>query len=160
MAVCYDGAMPLSLTSPAFSPGGAIPTRYTCEGDDSSPALRWSDAAAGTRSFALVCADPDAPGRTFYHWAIYDLPANVSSLPEHYPPETRGRVRQAINDFGRRGYGGPCPPSGPPHHYHFALYALTVDRLPLSAAPRCRDVEDAARKNALDRAELIGLFGR
>jgi Raf kinase inhibitor-like YbhB/YbcL family protein len=149
----------LTLTSSAFAAGGAIPARYTCDGSDSSPAMQWSGAPAGTQSLALVCADPDAPGRTFYHWAIYDIPATATSLPEHYPSETRDHVRQAINDFGRRGYGGPCPPRGNPHHYHFTLYALKVAQLPLAAAPRCLDVEAAAKQNAIEQAELIGVFG-
>lgn len=152
--------MALALNSPAFAAGGTIPTRYTCDGSDSSPAIQWSGTPAGAQSFALVCADPDAPGRTFYHWAIYDLPASVTSLPEHYPAETRDHVRQAINDFGRRGYGGPCPPPGTPHHYHFTLYALSLAQLPLAAAPRCVDVETAAKRHAIERADLIGVFGR
>ena len=151
--------MPLTLSSPAFPAGGPIPARYTCDGSDSSPAFAWSGATAGTRSFALVCADPDAPGGTFYHWAIYDVPATVTGLPEHYPTETRDQVRQAINGFGRRGYAGPCPPRGRPHHYHFTLYALKVAQLSVAAAPRCADVEAAAKKNAIERAGLVGLFG-
>lgn len=151
--------MALTLSSPAFAGGGAIPVQHSCDGSDSSPALRWSGAPTGTRSFALICADPDAPGRTFYHWAIYDIPPGVTGLPEHYPTETRDHMQQAINDFGRRGYGGPCPPRGRPHHYHFTLYALRVAQLSLEPAPRCIDVETAAKRNAIEQAELIGLFG-
>ncbi len=152
--------MALVLTSSAFKAGGTIPAPHTCDGADSSPPLQWSGAPDGTRSFALVCADPDAPGRTFYHWAIYDMPPAAKSLPANYPAETRDHVRQAINDFGRRGYRGPCPPPGPAHHYHFTLYALKVDRLSVPAAPRCFEVEAAARKDALAQAELVGLYGR
>lgn len=152
--------MAFVLTSSAFADGSTIPIRHTCAGSDSSPPLHWSDAPAGTKSLALVCADPDAPGGTFYHWAVYDIPAAATSLPEHYPAETRDQVRQAINGFGRRGYGGPCPPPGRPHHYRFTLYALKLDRLPVPPAPRCPDVEAAAQRNALGRAELTGLFGR
>lgn len=138
-----------------------IPALYTYGGADSSPPLAWSGAPAGTRSFAVVLADPDAPGRIFYHWAIYDMPATVTSLPAHYPPETHDHIRQALNDFGHRGYGGPCPPAGPPHHYHFTLYALNTDRLLLATVPpHGSDVEAAARQTALARAELIGLYGR
>jgi Raf kinase inhibitor-like YbhB/YbcL family protein len=138
-----------------------IPALYTCGGADSSPPLEWSGAPAGTQGFALVLADPDAPGGTFYHWAIYDLPPTVTSLPAHYPPETRDHIRQALNDFGRRGYGGPCPPAGPAHHYHFTLYALSVGRLVLATVPpHCADVETAVRQTALARAELIGRYGR
>lgn len=153
--------MPLTLLSSAFKTDGTIPVQYTCGGSDRSPPLAWSDAPAGTRSFALVVADPDAPGQTFYHWAIYDMPPAVTSLPASYPAETRDHIRQAVNDFGRRGYGGPCPPAGPAHHYHFTLYALTVDRLSIAATPpHCRDVEAAIRQTLLARAELIGLYGR
>jgi len=153
----------LALSSLAFADGGVIPTHYGCDaagGADSSPPLQWSGAPAGTRSFALVCADPDAPSGTFYHWAVYDIPAPATSLPEHYPTETRDHVRQALNDFGRRGYGGPCPPPGPPHHYRFTLYALKVAHLSLHASPHCADVEAAARRNSLAQADLTGLFGR
>lgn len=153
--------MAFTLTSSAFAAGRAIPTVHTCSGADSSAPLAWAGMPSGTRSFALVLTDPDAPGRTFYHWAIYDMPPTVTSLPAHYPPETRDGVRQAMNDFGHRGYGGPCPPPGTPHHYHFTLYALRIDRLTLAAnPPHCRDVETAARQGVLAEAELIGLYGR
>lgn len=153
--------MPLTLISSAFKTGGTIPALYTCSGTDGSPPLAWSGAPAATQSFALVLADPDAPGRTFYHWAIYDLPPTVAGLPARYPPETRDHVHQAINDFGHRGYGGPCPPAGRPHHYHFTLYAVNVDHLSVAATPpHCRDIEAAVRQNVLARADLIGLYGR
>jgi hypothetical protein len=154
-------AMSLELTSTAFSNNGTVPARHTCEGSDTSPPLRWSGAPVGTRSFAVVCSDPDAPAGTWYHWAIYDIPPDVAGLPEHYPPEGRGDIRQAINDFGRKGYGGPCPPRGHgTHHYHFKLYALKVERLPLEGSPPCREVERSAKSHALGEAELVGLFSR
>jgi Raf kinase inhibitor-like YbhB/YbcL family protein len=152
--------MTLQLTSSAFPPGGQIPRRFTCEGNDASPAFAWSGASAGTQSFALVCADPDAPAGTWYHWAIYDIPAATAGLGEGHPAADAAPP-QAKNDFGRPGYGGPCPPHGHGvHHYHFTLYALDVVRLDLHRAPLCREVEQAARAHALATAELVGLYSR
>ncbi len=153
--------MSLTLSSAAFTPNSRIPTRYTCDGEDISPPLRWAGAPDGTRSFALVCADPDAPAGTWYHWAIYDIPAAATQLAEDCPPQTKDGSHQALNDFGNRGYGGPCPPPRHgAHHYKFTLYALKVDSLKLSGAPRCRDVERAAKANALAQAETVGLYER
>lgn len=150
----------MRLTSSVFRADGWIPRHYTCDGADASPPLAWTDPPAGTRSFALVCADPDAPGGVWYHWAIYDLPADQRALAEQWPPSRRDPP-QAVNDFRRLGYGGPCPPRGShPHHYRFRLYALPVERLGLAASVRCREVEAAARAHAIATAELIGLYGR
>lgn len=150
----------MHLTSPAFAPDAWIPTHFTCDGADASPPLAWSDPPDGLRSFVLVCTDPDAPGGVWYHWAIYDIPPNVRALHEHWSP-TRPAPPQAVNDFRRSGYGGPCPPRGAaPHRYQFRLYALNVERLGLGPHPHCRDVEAAARKHAVATAELIGLYGR
>lgn len=154
--------MTLILTSPAFKHGERIPVLYTCEGKDLSPPLSWSGAPAGTHSFALVCSDPDAPAGTWYHWAIFDLGAETSHLAAGFPRSARsGAVRQAISDFNRPGYGGPCPPKGHgPHHYHFRLFALGVASLKLAEAARCRDVERAAEQHALAKATLTGLYER
>jgi Raf kinase inhibitor-like YbhB/YbcL family protein len=150
----------MRLTSSAFAPGGQIPVHFTCEGADVSPPLAWSDPPVGVRSFALVCADPDAPGGTWYHWAVYDIATVMRSMHEHWLP-TLVSPPQALNDFRRIGYGGPCPPRGAsPHHYHFRLYALNVEQLGLGPHPHCRDVETAAGAHAIATAELIGLFGR
>jgi Raf kinase inhibitor-like YbhB/YbcL family protein len=149
----------MRLISSAFEPYDWIPERYTCDGDNISPPLSWSHPPAGTRSFALICTDPDAPHGTWYHWAIYDLPEQARELPEDLSP-AQVIPPQALNDFGHTGYGGPCPPTGPrPHHYCFTLYALEMERLSLPAHPRCRDVA-AACSNALAEAKLIGLYGR
>jgi len=148
------------LTSSAFPPDGRMPIRLTCDGADVSPPLAWFDPPAGTRSFALVCIDPDAPGGAFHHWAIYDIPPTTQALTEHWPP-ARTAPPQAINDFRRTGYGGPCPPRGDaPHHYHFRLYALDVAQLGVGARAHCRDIDAAARPHAIATAELIGLYGR
>ncbi|PPQ27342.1 YbhB/YbcL family Raf kinase inhibitor-like protein [Rhodopila globiformis] len=150
----------MRLTSQAFAPGAWIPVRHTCDGTNVSPPLAWADPPAATRSFVLVCSDPDAPGRTWYHWGIYDIPPEARGLSENWSP-MRSFPPQAINDFRRRGYGGPCPPRGAPsHHYHFRLYALRVSQLGLGAGALCPDVEAAARMQAIDSCELIGLYGR
>jgi Raf kinase inhibitor-like YbhB/YbcL family protein len=149
----------MRLTSSAFGSGDRIPVRFTCDGTDISPPLAWSDPPNGTRTFALVCADPDAPGGTWYHWAIYDIPAITHVLSEHWP-STRVPPPQGINDFGDVGYRGPCPPPGTPHHYHFRLYALDVARLDLGPGVRCRAVEVAVRAQTIATAELIGIYGR
>jgi len=154
--------MALRLISSAFAQSGRIPVRYTCEGADTSPPLEWAGAPAGTRSFALVCSDPDAPAGTWYHWAVYDLAADTTSLAAGYPTSGRvGTTRQAVNDFRRTGYGGPCPPPGHgTHHYNFVLTALNVDALDLAAGAGCRDVERAAGDHALARAVLTGTYSR
>src|ERR1017187_4291740 len=118
----------LQLTSPAFQPDGDIPKKFTCTAEDVSPALSWPDAPAGTQAFALIADDPDAPAGTWVHWVIYDLPSSARGLPEGVPKQeiVQGGGYQGRNDFGRIGYGGPCPPPGSPHRYFFKLYALSA----------------------------------
>lgn len=148
------------LTSAAFAPGKAIPSRFTCDGEDFAPPFAWSGAPAETRSFVLVCHDPDAPSGDWYHWAAFDIPADKTGLPESLGPK-QAPIHEAINDFGKRGYGGPCPPSGHGrHHYYFTLYALDVARLALSGSVQCREVERAAKSHALAKAELLGTYFR
>lgn len=149
----------MQLNSAAFTANEWIPRCYTCDGDNISPPLSWAHPPAQTRSFALICADPDAPGGVWYHWAIYDIPATARELAENWPAVSSG-LPQGVNDFGHVGYGGPCPPKGArPHHYHFILYALAIEKLPLSPHAHCRRVS-AACAGALAQAELIGLYGR
>ena len=150
------------LRSSAFDDGAEIPRRFTCEGGDTSPPLHWSEAPPGTRSFVVLCDDPDAPAGTWHHWAAYDIPAERSALPEDAGRHSaREGFMQALNDFGRSGYGGPCPPrSHGPHHYHFRLLAVSTDHLRLRKAPPCRDVEREARKHVLAEAVLVGLYQR
>jgi Raf kinase inhibitor-like YbhB/YbcL family protein len=144
----------LSLTSTAFQDGQAIPAQYTCDGADQPPPLAWDDPPAGTKSFALVVDDPDAPSGTFRHWAAFNIPGSARSLQA-------GAFDEAVNDFGKPGYGGPCPPKGHgPHHYRFKLIALDVDRLGRGAGAKVADVEKEAEKHAVGRAELTGLYER
>ena len=146
----------LQLTSDAFKHGQPIPTQYTCDGADQTPALHWSDPPAGTRSFALVIDDPDAPSGTFRHWGVFDIPATARSIGGGQKLGT-----EVSNDFGKPGYGGPCPPKGHgPHHYHFKLFALDTDRLGLGPDAKVADVENAARSHAIGQGELIGTYER
>lgn len=111
--------MMFELTSPAFTDGAVIPKKHTCDGADVSPALRWADPPKGTRCFALIVDDPDAPMGTWVHWVLYNVPADLLELPEAVPPEDSfpNGMHQGINDFQRIGYGGPCPPPGKSHRY-------------------------------------------
>jgi len=151
----------LRLKTSAFTPGTEIPVPFTRDGSDTSPALAWSAPPENTRSLALIADDPDAPGRTWVHWVLYDLPPEARQLPEGIPPEgalTSG-ARQGRNDFGTIGYGGPCPPPGPAHRYYFKLYAL--DRtLGLPAGATRAQVERAMRGHILAQGELMGRYGR
>ena len=126
----------MTLASSAFSSNGVLPAKYTCDGDNLSPALSWNAPPAGARSLVLLVNDPDAspaPGKTFVHWVLYDLPPTVRQLPEKLPAQPFLKIggMQGKNDFGQYGYGGACPPSGT-HHYLFRLYALdqTLDLPP------------------------------
>ena len=150
----------MNLTSTSFQ-GNQIPAKFTCNGAGISPQLTWSAPPAGTASFALIVTDPDAPGRTFVHWVIYDLPAETRILPEGLPGlgQLTDGPRQGRNDFGEIGYGGPCPPGDSAHHYHFTLYALDA-KLNLPVGATRAQVEAAIQGHILARGELIGLYQR
>ncbi|MFL6731807.1 MAG: YbhB/YbcL family Raf kinase inhibitor-like protein [Sphingomicrobium sp.] len=146
----------LTITSEAFQNGQNIPTQYTCDGADQAPALKWGEPPAGTRSFALVVDDPDAPGGTFRHWGVYDISGSARSLGGAERVGT-----EVANDFGKAGYGGPCPPKGHgPHHYHFKLFALDTEKLGVPAGARVADVEMAAQQHAIAQEELVGTYER
>lgn len=153
--------MSLVLETKAFPKGGEIPSKFTCSGENISPALSWSGAPGGTKAFALIVEDPDAPSGIFTHWVVYDLPAEAHQLPENVSQadELSGGGRQGRNDFRRTGYGGPCPPPGKPHRYFFRLYALN-SALNLPAGASKREVESAMRGHVLAQAELMGKFAR
>jgi Raf kinase inhibitor-like YbhB/YbcL family protein len=154
--------MPLSITSTAFASGNAIPSVYTCDGKDISPPLAWSGAPAAAKSFALIVDDPDAPDpaapqMTWVHWVLYDIPPTASGLPEAVqttalPPGTR----EGVNDWGRAGYGGPCPPIGR-HRYFHKLYALDTV-LPDLKRPNKAALEKAMQGHILAQAELVGTY--
>ena len=144
----------MALSSPAFAGGAAIPRRFTCDGDNVSPPLRWSSPPAGTRSLALLMEDPDAPGGMFVHWTVWGLAPTVKRLA---PGTSLPRV--GTNSFGDRGYGGPCPPHGQTHRYVFTVYALRSPlALPAGAEPG--DVRAAIAKSAVARGQLTGRYGR
>lgn len=153
--------MAFELTSPAFGNGESIPRQHTCEGADASPPLLWKDPPPGTKSFALVCDDPDAPARTWVHWVLYAVPPTAHALPEGVKatPTLPDGSRQGRNDFGKIGYGGPCPPPGAPHRYYFRLHA--VDRM-IDLAPGATKAEllKAIEGHTLATSELMGLYGR
>jgi Raf kinase inhibitor-like YbhB/YbcL family protein len=151
----------LQLTSAAFQHGGEIPRKYTCDGSDVSPQLRWANAASGTKAFGLIVDDPDAPGGTWVHWVIYDLPGDTKELAEGIAKtETLPNgAKNGINDFRKIGYGGPCPPAGPAHRYYFKLYALDA---PTNLKPRAtkQQLLDAMKGHVLDEGELMGRYKR
>ena len=154
--------MSLKLDSAAFAANASIPAKHTCEGDDASPQLAWSGAPAGTRSFALVVDDPDAPDpaaprMTWVHWVLHDIPATATGLAEDVDPEALPTgTREGVNDWGRTGYGGPCPPIGR-HRYFHKLHALDVV-LPDLGRPDKAALEAAMRGHILAQAALVGTY--
>ena len=143
----------LSVMSPAFENNKLIPAKYTCDGDDVNPPLAIDGVPEGTKTLAVIVDDPDAPMGTWDHWIVWNIPATASKIAENTVPGTEG-----MNDFRRRAYGGPCPPSGT-HRYFFKVYALDV-KLDLSPTSRKRDVEKAMQGHVLAKAELVGLYRR
>jgi Raf kinase inhibitor-like YbhB/YbcL family protein len=150
----------MKLESSVFEANDLIPAKYTCDGEDVSPPIIWDEVPIETESIVLIVDDPDAPGRTFVHWVVYDIPATVRQLPEHIASvETlpNGGV-QGKNDFGKFGYGGPCPPSGI-HRYFFKLYAIDK-KLDLAAGASKNQILAAIDSHILATAELIGCYKR
>ena len=154
--------MSFTLTSPAFADNGEIPAVCTCEGADTSPRLEWTGAPAGTKSFALIVDDPDAPDpaapkMTWVHWVLYNLPADVDHLPEAVAPAALPvGTLEGKNDWKRTGYGGPCPPIGR-HRYFFKLHALDTT-LPDLNSPTKAELETAMQGHILGAARLIGTY--
>lgn len=151
----------MKLTSSAIRPGEPIPLDHTCEGADRSPQLAWSEIPVDTRSFALVCDDPDAPRGTWVHWVLFNLPADAVELAAGVPPapELPSGARQGLNDSGDVGYGGPCPPRGKPHRYFFRLYALDCT-LNLPPGINRSDLDAATAGHVLADSTLMGTFAR
>jgi Raf kinase inhibitor-like YbhB/YbcL family protein len=148
--------MAFQLTSPAFAAGAAIPRKYTCDGEDVSPPLEWTGAPDDAAAHALIVDDPDARG--WIHWVVFDMDSVQSGgLPEGFSASPDAPP-QGTNDFGRLGWGGPCPPSGT-HRYRFTIYALDA-ALELPGAPKADDVRSAMDGHVIDQAELIASYTR
>ena len=151
----------MQLISDAFVEGASIPLKHTCDGRNVSPALKWSGVPGNARSLALIADDPDAPGGTWVHWVLFDLPPGATSLHEdvakmqHAP----GGAKQGLNDFKHLGYGGPCPPPGNAHRYYFKLYALDT-ALDLKPGTTKEELEHAMAKHIVAQAQLMGTYKR
>jgi Raf kinase inhibitor-like YbhB/YbcL family protein len=146
----------LKITSSAFTHGQPIPKKYTCDGEDAHPPLSISEIPSGTKSFALIVDDPDAPGGTWTHWVVWNIDPGIISIDENVLPHG---AEIGINDFEQLEYGGPCPPRGTPHRYFFKLYALDT-MLGLSRGSSKELLEAAIEGHILDHAELIGTYAR
>ncbi|HJZ49091.1 MAG TPA: YbhB/YbcL family Raf kinase inhibitor-like protein [Roseiflexaceae bacterium] len=147
--------MTFTLTSAGFAEGAAIPAKYTCDGQNIAPPLRW-EGPPDARSFVLIVDDPDAPGGTFTHWVLYDIPGAQRELPEGIA----NIGAPGMNDFSRAGYGGPCPPPGSAHRYVFTLAALDVATLNLPPKAARKQVEAAMRGHVIGQARLMGRYQR
>jgi Raf kinase inhibitor-like YbhB/YbcL family protein len=156
-----ETVMSFELKSVAFEEGGNIPKEYTCDGANISPPLGWGDPPEQTKSFALLVEDPDAPGKTWVHWILFNIPPDIRQLSDNIPKQKTlaGNQRQGTNDFGKIGYGGPCPPKGAPHRYFFRLYALDkmLDLKPGATKP---ELLKAMEGHILAKAELMGRYQR
>jgi len=151
----------LRVESTAFSESQVIPTRFTCDGDDVSPPLSWSEPPPDTQSLALIAEDPDAPGGTWDHWVLFNIPAASRFLPEGVPadPLPSELGSHGSNSWHRLGYGGPCPPAGSTHRYYFHLYALDTV-LDLEAGSTKEEVEEGMQDHILAEGSLMARFGR
>ena len=155
-----EKVMAMTVTSPAFEEGEMIPRQYSCDGADISPPLSWSGVPEGIKSLALISDDPDAPMGTWVHWVLFNIPPDTHELLENIPPDetlTSG-ARHGVTDFGRFGYGGPCPPSGT-HRYFFKLYALDT-MLNLSGRVTKQDLQNAMEGRILAEGQLMGKYRR
>ena len=151
----------ISFSSPTFNSGADIPAEFTCDGDDVSPPLRWTDIPEGAKSLAIVMDDPDAPGSIFKHWSIYDIPAATRAIKQGQPsdPQLENTIKQGTNGFGTIGYGGPCPPSGEEHEYTFFIYALT-GHLELPPGASASDLTMALQGKVIGTGSFTGMYAR
>ena len=156
-----DTMTTIALTSSAFSDGTPIPTKYTGDGEDVSPPLKWGDVPDGTKSIALICDDPDAPVDTWVHWVVFNIPPTATELPEGVPTTETvlDGAKQGRNDFRRLGYGGPAPPPGKSHRYFFKLYVLDTE-LDLNAGATKKELLRAMKGHILCEGQLIGTYRR
>lgn len=151
--------MAFTLRTPAFAWGEFIPRRHTCEGENVSPALEWEETPPSTRSFVLIVDDPDAPAGTWNHWLLWDIPPETRSLPEAFTPGSLGVSGR--NDFGKPGYGGPCPPRGHgAHRYFFTLYAMNAPSLGLAAGAARLALDRAMKGRIIEETHILGRYER
>ncbi|RLG74374.1 MAG: YbhB/YbcL family Raf kinase inhibitor-like protein [Thermoprotei archaeon] len=155
-----EAKVEFTLESQVFENNTEIPVKYTCDGANLSPPLKWSGAPVETKTYVLIVFDPDAPGGLFIHWIIYNIPSEISELKEGIPQENIvSEGLQGINDFGYIGYGGPCPPRGSKHRYVFLLFALDKE-LELNGGAGLNDVINNMRGHIIAYAKLVGVYGR
>ena len=150
----------MKITSSAFKEGEMIPSKYTCDGENISPQMQWTGFPEKTKSFALICDDPDAPSGDWVHWVVYNIPQSVTQLPENFPKDktTGDGTKLGTTDFRKTGYGGPCPPGGT-HRYYFKLYALDIlsdKEAGLTKAGLIKEMEG----HILSQAQLMGKYKR
>ena len=150
----------MQITSPAFTESNMIPEKFTCDGQNISPPLEWENAPTGTKSFAIISDDPDAPVGTWVHWVIYNIPSNILKLDESVKPEKEfeNGMRQGNNSWPKIGYGGPCPPSGT-HRYYFKLYALNTV-LNIEPGATKEQLLQAMKGHIIKEAQLMGKYKR
>jgi Raf kinase inhibitor-like YbhB/YbcL family protein len=148
----------MKINVKAFGNGAAIPKRFSCDGDDASPEIEIDGAPLGAKSLVLIMDDPDAPVGLFTHWIAYDISPDTKSIPEG--AGNGNSLRSATNDFGRNGYGGPCPPPGKPHRYYFTVYALNADRLDIDRGSSRSGVDSAMRGKIIEKASYMGTYIR
>ena len=145
----------MQLKSPAFSQNGVVPAKYTCDGQNISPPLQIAETPENAKSLVLICDDPDAPGKTWTHWTVWNIDPTTTEIVEGKTP---AGSTQGVTDFGEVGYGGPCPPSGT-HRYFFKLYALDTSlNIPYQA--KKEDIEKAMAGHVIDQAQLTGVYSR
>jgi Raf kinase inhibitor-like YbhB/YbcL family protein len=145
----------LQISSTGWANGETIPKQFTCSGADHSPPLAWSGVPQGAKSLALLVDDPDAPGGTFVHWVVYNIPVSTVGFTQE-----SSEGKEGINSTGKVGYMGPCPPPGTPHHYHFRLFALDTATINPGAMADADGVREGMRGHVKGNAELVGIFGR
>ena len=146
----------LKVTSPSFKDGEMLPDKFTCDGENISPAINWRELPMGVKSLALICDDPDAPSGDFVHWVVYNIPADIEGFKEN--AEISDIADLGVTDYGRGGYGSPCPPSGV-HHYHFKVYALN-EMIETEKALDKYDLLDRMEGHILANGEIVGLYKR
>jgi len=159
--IAKEAEMSISLSSAAFTEAGMIPQKYTCDGENISPPLNWTEISQNAKSLVLIVDDPDAPAGIFVHWVLYNVDASLRGLPEDVAKSASvsGIGLQGVNDFRRSGYDGPCPPKGSPHRYYFKLYALDT-MLSLKAGASKSEVENAMQGHILAQGQLMGKYSR